>query len=82
MPSQNAAKHRVVFAWQWHLGINHDSQDRRFTPVAHGYQSYLGAPWTNAPMCAMDSDGFSRKFAVGPSCAYAGLDPLVLIHSS
>ena len=47
------------------MGINHDAQDRRFTPRAHGYESYLGAPWTNAPFCAPDSDGFSRKVKQG-----------------
>lgn len=52
------------------LGINHRDQDRQFTPRAHGYQSYVGAPYTNAPMCAMDSDGLSHKFAVGPSYCF------------
>ena len=31
-------------------------------PTSHGYDTYLGAPWTNAPMCAMDSDGISNKY--------------------
>ena len=54
-----------------HLGINSAEakgvQDRRFTPRAHGYDTYLGAPWTNAPMCAMDADGVAAKFATGPA---------------
>jgi arylsulfatase A len=55
---------------QWHLGINSDHQDRRYTPIAHGYESYLGVPWTNAPFCAMDSDGYSRKVAKGPTFCF------------
>ena len=70
---------------KWHLGINGDAhqqqqqqqqevgaapQDRRFTPVAHGYESYVGAPWTNAPMCAMDSDGVSAKVRTGPAFCF------------
>lgn len=60
---------------KWHLGINSvdgkaGKQDRRFTPIAHGYDSYLGAPWTNAPMCAMDGDGVSAKYATGPAFCF------------
>jgi hypothetical protein len=59
---------------QWHLGINSaapgGTQDRRFTPNAHGYDSYLGAPWTNSPMCAMDSDGVSNLIATGPAFCF------------
>merc|ERR1719174_1494226 len=32
---------------KWHLGINSKKQDRKYTPVAHGYDTYLGAPYTN-----------------------------------
>ena len=58
---------------KWHLGINSnqefEKQDRKYTPVAHGYDTYLGAPYTNAPMCAMDADGVSDKYrsALTPS---------------
>ena len=55
---------------KWHLGINSHNQDRKFTPVAHGYNSYLGSPWTNAPMCTMDADGYSHKFKVGPEFCF------------
>ena len=62
---------------KWHLGINSAAlgagsmaQDRRWTPIAHGYDTYLGAPWTNAPMCAMDSDGRSEKFKAGPTFCF------------
>ena len=48
---------------KWHLGINSngplETQNFAFHPNAHGYDSYLGAPYTNAPMCAMDADGIS-----------------------
>ena len=51
---------------KWHLGINgnkeFEKQDRKYTPIAHGYDTYLGAPYTNAPMCAMDADGVSDKY--------------------
>jgi hypothetical protein len=50
-----------------HLGINSKEQDRRFTPTAHSYETYLGAPYTNAPMCEMDSDGISQKIHSGKS---------------
>jgi hypothetical protein len=68
---------------KWHLGINSaasaaGAQDRRFTPRAHGYGSYLGAPWTNAPMCAMDGDGVSARFATGPAfCLMMANDTVV-----
>lgn len=55
---------------KWHLGINSDKQDRKFTPNAHGYTTYVGAPYTNAPMCAMDSDGVSKKFKTGPTFCF------------
>jgi len=59
---------------KWHLGISgnkhHEEQDFRFHPSSHGYDTYLGAPWTNAPMCAMDSDGISQKFSTGPSFCF------------
>ena len=48
-----------------HLGINgnegKEDQDHRFMPLAHGYDSYLGDPFSNAPMCEMDKDGISKK---------------------
>lgn len=51
---------------KWHLGINGNkmehSQDYRFAPNAHSYDTYLGAPYTNAPMCEMDADGVSTKY--------------------
>ena len=66
--------YRTGMSGKWHLGINSaaegSQQDRRFTPRAHGYESYLGAPWTNAPMCAMDSDGVSAKYATGPAFCF------------
>ena len=52
---------------KWHLGINGNEapspQDYAFTPTAHGYESYLGSPWTNAPMCAMGDDGIADKYS-------------------
>jgi len=57
-------------AGKWHLGINEHDQDRHFTPLSHGYESYLGAPWTNAPMCAMDSEGYSRAISTGPDYCF------------
>lgn len=65
-----SAGYRTGMAGKWHLGINHNDQDRRFSPVRHGYQTYIGAPYTNAPMCAMDGDGFSRKVAAGPASCF------------
>ena len=53
-----------------HLGINRHQQDRHFSPIAHGYGSYLGAPWTNAPMCEMDADGYAHKLASGPAYCF------------
>jgi hypothetical protein len=38
--------------------------------VSHGYSSYVGSPFTNAPMCAMDGDGYSQKVAVGPEFCF------------
>ena len=73
-----AGGYRTGMSGKWHLGINSNGQDRRFTPVAHGYDTYLGAPYTNAPMCAMDSDGISAKFKSGPTyCFLAANDTVV-----
>jgi hypothetical protein len=62
--------YRTGMSGKWHLGINSKEQDRRFTPTAHGYESYLGAPYTNAPMCEMDSDGISQKIPSGPNYCF------------
>ena len=51
--------------------------------MAHGYESYLGAPYTNAPMCAMDSDGISQKVKSGPNyCFMTANDTVVPPESS
>lgn len=58
---------------KWHLGINGNSKgdpDHQFTPNAHGYETYLGSPYTNAPMCEMDSDGVSQLHKSGPSFCF------------
>eukprot|EP01052_Picozoa_sp_SAG31_P020135 SAG31_NODE_1500_length_8090_cov_10.522588_12_plen_665_part_00 len=73
--SRAVLTHVSVCTLQWHLGINGNTQpgsaqDHRFLPVAHGYDSYLGAPWTNAPMCAMDDDGVSAKWSSGPNFCF------------
>ena len=61
------ANYRTGISGKWHLGINgngmSEEPDYQFTPNSHGYDTYLGAPWTNAPMCAMDSDGISQVYA-------------------
>ena len=61
-------------AGKWHLGINAnperllhapsvEAQDHRYLPSSHGYDTYLGSPYTNAPMCAMDpTTGVSDRF--------------------
>jgi arylsulfatase A-like enzyme len=61
---------RTGYSGKWHLGINHVKQDRHYTPIAHGYDTFKGAPWTNAPMCAMDSDGRSMKYKSGPKFCF------------
>ena len=66
---------RTGYSGKWHLGINSNKigapQDHRFTPNAHGYDTYVGAPWTNAPMCEMDSDtGTSTKYKSGPKYCF------------
>jgi steryl-sulfatase len=60
---------------KWHLGINGNSgkgsePDSAFTPNANGYETYLGSPYTNAPMCEMDDDGISQKISTGPSFCF------------
>lgn len=58
---------------KWHLGISgnhHGAPDFRWSPTAHGYDSYLGSPYTNAPMCAMDGDGRSDKYPTGPTFCF------------
>jgi len=59
---------------KWHLGISSnghfEGQDFRFHPNSHGYDTYLGAPFTNAPMCEMDGDGISQKISTGPSFCF------------
>ena len=62
--------YRTGMSGKWHLGINGEKQDRRFTPRAHGYETYLGAPYTNAPMCAMDSDGVSQRYKSSPTFCF------------
>lgn len=62
--------YRTGMSGKWHLGINGngvlEQQDFRYHPNAHGYDTYLGAPYTNAPMCEMDADGVSSKHKSGP----------------
>ena len=48
--------------------------------MAHGYESYVGAPFTNAPMCAMDADGFSLKIKSGPAYCFLVLPTLSVAH--
>eukprot|EP00939_MAST-03C_sp_MAST-3C-sp1_P005317 g5317.t1 len=66
--------YKTGMSGKWHLGINGngalEKQDFRFHPNAHGYDTYLGAPYTNAPMCAMDGDGISDKFASGQTYCF------------
>ena len=69
---------RAGYSGKWHLGINHVKQDRHFTPVAHGYDTFKGAPWTNAPMCAMDSDGRSLKYKSGPKYCFLTANDTVI----
>ena len=39
--------------------------------MTDGYDSYVGAPWTNAPMCEMDSDtGLSNLHPDGPNFCF------------
>ena len=66
---------RTGYSGKWHLGINSNKigqpQNHIFTPTAHGYDTYVGAPWTNAPMCEMDSDtGTSVKYKSGPKYCF------------
>ena len=76
------AGYATGYSGKWHLGINGNTagnaQDHRFTPNAHGYDTYLGAPWTNAPMCAMDSDGVADKYHTSQTfCFLAANDTVV-----
>ena len=59
------AGYRTGAAGKWHLGINKEGQDRRYTPVANGYEDYVGDPWTNAPFCEPDASGHSTKVPKG-----------------
>lgn len=64
--AMKTAGYATGMSGKWHLGINGNAvgepQDHRFSPNAHGYDTYLGAPYTNAPMCEMDADGFSTVY--------------------
>eukprot|EP00938_MAST-03A_sp_MAST-3A-sp1_P005480 g5480.t1 len=53
---------------KWHLGIG---QDLKYHPSSHGYDSFWGSPYTNAPMCEMDSQGLSLKHRSGPVYCFA-----------
>lgn len=60
---------------KWHLGINGNEHmlskpDNRFSPNAHGYDDYLGHPFTNAPMCEMNEAGVSLKIWSGPTYCF------------
>ena len=66
----SSAGYNTGMSGKWHLGINSDGQDRHYTPNAHGYHTYVGSPWTNAPMCAADADGFSTRHANGPAFCF------------
>mmetsp|Transcript_60508 Transcript_60508/g.130599 ORF Transcript_60508/g.130599 Transcript_60508/m.130599 type:complete len:587 (+) Transcript_60508:25-1785(+) len=60
---------------KWHLGVSGNEAlkggpDSRFAPNANGYDSYLGSPYTNTPMCAMDGDGVSDTLKSSPGFCY------------
>ncbi len=38
-------------AGKWHLGISNLTHHNSHLPLAHGYDSWLGLPWTNAQLC-------------------------------
>lgn len=53
---------------KWHLGIG---KDLKYHPNSHGYDSFWGSPYTNAPMCEMNSEGVSLKHRSGPIYCFA-----------
>eukprot|EP00948_MAST-09A_sp_MAST-9A-sp1_P000949 g949.t1 len=65
-----AANYRTGMSGKWHLGINSNDEIGAFSPNAHGYDTYLGAPWTNAPMCEMYHDGRSYLHKTGPNFCF------------
>eukprot|EP00656_Telonema_subtile_P053598 TRINITY_DN7805_c0_g1_i5.p1 TRINITY_DN7805_c0_g1~~TRINITY_DN7805_c0_g1_i5.p1 ORF type:complete len:450 (-),score=91.86 TRINITY_DN7805_c0_g1_i5:132-1481(-) len=68
------AGYRTGMGGKWHLGINSNGMfqdmDYKYTPTAHGYDHYLGAPFTNAPFCEMDENGISQKIKDGPEFCF------------
>lgn len=57
---------------KWHLGINRDNaKDGYYAPNSHGYDTYLGSPYTNAPMCEMNAEGVSLHYPSGPIFCFA-----------
>ena len=62
---RDGAHYSTGMAGKWHLGINSnpafswkrpeiEREDHKFLPTSHGYETYLGSPYTNAPMCEMN----------------------------
>eukprot|EP00658_Telonema_sp_P-2_P013189 TRINITY_DN14998_c0_g1_i1.p1 TRINITY_DN14998_c0_g1~~TRINITY_DN14998_c0_g1_i1.p1 ORF type:complete len:511 (+),score=34.21 TRINITY_DN14998_c0_g1_i1:259-1791(+) len=68
------AGYRTGMAGKWHLGLSSkvEGQDPnyKFVPNSHGYDTYLGSPFTNTPACAMDAEGISQKAKNGPNVCF------------
>ena len=46
------AGYRTALSGKWHLGDSHVGLDHKFHPTSHGYDSFMGSPFSNTPvMC-------------------------------
>lgn len=45
--------YRTGMSGKWHLGINSKEKMGAHLPPAHGYDDWMGLPFTNMPNCAM-----------------------------
>ncbi len=62
------SNYRTALYGKWHLGIG---EDYSYHPNAHGYQSFWGSPYTNAPMCEMSENGISNMHRSSPIYCFA-----------
>merc|ERR1712166_1691610 len=45
------AGYRTGISGKWHLGDSSSGLNHKFHPTSHGYDSFLGSPFTNTPAC-------------------------------
>ncbi len=53
---RDGAGYATGISGKWHLGISNLTHKGAHLPLAHGYESWLGLPFTNMQMCASGNE--------------------------